>query len=124
MERIKAIGIAIAEDAAKFRISNLMYLIRYNWFRHRIKVSKHKDLWSGYMDKKFYETVFKTELEYDDTDDRIALNDEKKKPQEKQNTVTIIELEDRITRAKAIKNNYAKNSAFIDEIGKYIDSLD
>lgn len=93
------------------------------WFLvRRVKKQKINQLWEANMDKLFYETQYPSVLSYDDTADRNALVEERKKSE--QNIKKIMELEETITNAKAVKAAYRKNDQFISEVKSYILMLD
>ena len=98
--------------------------VRFFFLVRKIRRAKIASLWEANMDKLFFETTYPSVLSYDDAADRQALIDERKKPLADQNEGKIAQLEDTITKAKAVKQSYRKNEEFREEVKNYISLLD
>lgn len=98
--------------------------LRFWFLVRKVRRQKITTLWEAYLDKQYYETQHKDNLNYNDSADRTALYNERQKTVDKQDQFVIASLEDRISEAKAVKQNYYKNEQFILEIKNYINMLD
>lgn len=76
------------------------------------------------MDKKFLESEFQEQIDSDDTEDRETLLKERSKEADKQDQTVIADLEEKISRAKAIKQTYRRTLTTMEEVDRYIKSLD
>lgn len=110
-----------------FRVRHLPTLwdkIQYWFLFRKVKRLKKLLLWEAYMDKMFFETELKEFLEYDETKDRATLAEENKKPFEKQDRIKLYDLEEKISKSKAIKNAYRQSANLRAELGQYLHMLD
>lgn len=94
------------------------------WFLFR-KVLRQKinALWEANLDKVFFENNYQDLLNYNEGTDRAALAGERQKPLKEQNDTVIMELENKISHAKAVRGSYIKNENFRAEIITYIEML-
>lgn len=95
------------------------------WFTMRkIRNQKIRIVWEILMDKHFYESHYGDEIAYIDKDDREALAAENRKPRGEQDIMKIASLEEKIARAKSVKELYRKNDLLRQEHLGYIELLD
>src|SRR5688572_29563042 len=95
------------------------------WFLARkIYRKKIASLWESNLDKLYFETQYSDILSYDDGKDRLAMAAERKKPLADQDQAKILELEERITHIKAVKDSYYKNERFRAEVKDYLTMLE
>ena len=94
------------------------------WFKFRqIRRQKMMLLWEATMDKFFMETSEGYILAYREDADRRSLTEENRKPLAEQDSTKIGDLEDRIARAKAVKQTYRKTNEMINELNLYLEML-
>lgn len=80
-------------------------------------------LWEANLDKLQMEESHRDLLQYTDTKDRELLMVEKRKPVDQQDVQKIMELEDRITNGKVIRQAYRQNLEFIADLSEYLGML-
>lgn len=114
----------IATQYKQEYMNGLWDRIRFWFLLRKVRRQKVITLWEANLDKLFFESQHKDKLGYDDSQDRAALIEERRKPTEKQDQLKIAALEDSITDAKTIKGQYYKNEMFIADIKSYIKMLD
>lgn len=94
--------------------------IRFFFLVRKMYRAKVIHLWEANLDKYFMEKEYGYLLSYRDDDDRQSLADERRKPLKDQNAQKIIDLEDKISKAKAVQASWRKNENFRSETGEYL----
>lgn len=98
--------------------------IRFYFLRRKIRAQKLASLYEANLDKLYLETEYPNILSYDDSEDRQKLADENRKPLENRDEKAIVALEEKIAKAKAIKQTYRNNENFRDETKHYLNMMD
>ena len=93
--------------------------IRAWFFLNRIKRVKRQLAWEVKCDKLFMERNYKDLLEYNDGPDREFLMAERQKEEAKQDKVRIVELEEKITQSKSVKQTYRKTIMYLEELNQF-----
>lgn len=117
----------MANDLDEFKnqhLNGLLDRVRFWFLTRALYWRKRASLWEGLLDRQYFETVFKDVIGYNESDDRLALQEQNSLPYHKQDHSKVYELEQRITRAKAVKQSYRENEQFIDDTRKYISMLE
>jgi len=104
-------------------LPNIFDKIRFWFLLRKIKRQKIIAVWEAYIDKMYYLDKHGEQLAYSDTADRAELVSLRKGGSTPEVEAKIIEIEQRISLAKAIKQAYEKNENFIEEVNHYIESL-
>lgn len=111
------------DEFKREHLSTLWDQISFWFFKRKVYKVKVQSLWEANMDKMFFETVCKDDLNYKDDEDRKLLMEENRKPLDKQDRLRIMALEERIGRAKAVKSGYDKTEQFRADTKSYIKML-
>lgn len=114
----------IQENFRKQFINSFWDQIKFYFLRLKIRRQKLASLYEASLDKLYLETEYPNILSYDDSEDRKLLGDENRKPLESRDEKAIVELEEKIAKAKAIKQTWKKNEDFMDETKHYLNMMD
>ena len=115
------------EIKQKFVDQNLHSLwdrVKFWFFIRRVYWAKRMGIWEGYLDKMYFETNYLDEINYNEIPDRQELQNENRKPFKDQDVTKIASLEEKISRAKAIKESYRRNAVFLEDTSRYKEMLD
>lgn len=96
----------------------------FNRMLRKVRRIKLSGLWEANLDKLYLETQFKDLINYDDSEDRKALAQERQKSEDKQDVKKIDELQNKIAMGNSVRGNYRKNENFRIETRSYVQMLD
>lgn len=108
----------------RLHIKSPIGMVWYWFFLYRIKRSKVKLIWEANLDRFYFESKFAEQLSYVEDNDRKALMAENQKPLAEQDRNKIDELENRISTAKAVKQQYRRVRELILEAEAYLTVFD
>lgn len=97
--------------------------LKFWWFLRKVKALKKRALWEANIDKYYFETNRRHLLEYDDTEDRKFMQSESYKPEANRDQFKLMEANDRIAEAKAVKRAYRENETFRTQVKIYLEML-
>lgn len=114
----------IVQSFEKENLNSFWEKIRFYFFFNRLRRAKLEQLWEANMDMLFVHNNFFAELNYIDDEDRKQLEELHKKPYAQQEKLQIALLEERITKAKAIKDTYRRTRELAESLVMYLAMMD